>query len=76
MLEYFVNHVGRVFTRDQLLDSVWGDSAFVTPRSVDVYVRRIREKIESDPKDPHYLQTVRGTGYRFVPNQNVASALD
>jgi len=74
MLEYFVNHMGRVFTRDQLLDSVWGDSAFVTPRSVDVYVRRIREKIECDPKDPHYLQTVRGTGYRFVPNRNVASA--
>ena len=56
---------GRVFTRDQLLDSVWRDTAYVTPRSVDVYVRRIREKIEPDPENPHYLKTVRGAGYRF-----------
>jgi two-component system phosphate regulon response regulator PhoB len=56
---------GRVFTRDQLLDSVWRDTAYVTPRSVDVYVRRIREKIEPDPENPRYLKTVRGAGYRF-----------
>ncbi len=65
LLEYFARHCGRVFTRDQLLDSVWRDTAFVTPRSVDVYVRRIREKIESDPENPRYLKTVRGAGYRF-----------
>ena len=65
LLEYFARHVGRVFTRDQLLDSVWRDTAFVTPRSVDVYVRRIREKIEPDPENPRYLKTVRGAGYRF-----------
>ncbi|MBV8475797.1 MAG: response regulator transcription factor [Acidobacteria bacterium] len=65
LLEYFARHTGRVFTRDQLLDSVWRDTAFVTPRSVDVYVRRIREKIEPDPENPRYLKTVRGTGYRF-----------
>jgi len=58
-------HIGRVFTRDQLLDSVWRDTAYVTPRSVDVYVRRIREKIEPDPENPRYLKTVRGAGYRF-----------
>ena len=57
--------LGRVFTRDQLLDSVWRDTAYVTPRSVDVYVRRIREKIEPDPENPRYLKTVRGAGYRF-----------
>jgi DNA-binding response OmpR family regulator len=65
LLEYLARHPGRVFTRDQLLDAVWRDTAFVTPRSVDVYVRRIREKIEADPEDPRYLRTLRGAGYRF-----------
>ena len=65
LLDYFMRHTGRVFTRDQLLDSVWRDTAYVTPRSVDVYVRRIREKIEPDPENPRYLKTVRGAGYRF-----------
>jgi two-component system phosphate regulon response regulator PhoB len=65
LLDYFARHAGRVFTRDQLLDSVWRDTAYVTPRSVDVYVRRIREKIEPDPENPRYLRTVRGAGYRF-----------
>lgn len=65
LLDYFARHAGRVFTRDQLLDAVWRDTAFVTPRSVDVYVRRIREKIEPNPDEPRYLRTVRGAGYRF-----------
>ena len=65
LLDYFARHIGRVFTRDQLLDSVWRDTSYVTPRSVDVYVRRIREKIEADPENPRYLKTVRGAGYRF-----------
>jgi DNA-binding response OmpR family regulator len=65
LLEYLARHPGRVFTRDQLLDAVWRDTAFVTPRSVDVYVRRLREKIERDPEDPRHLRTVRGAGYRF-----------
>ena len=65
LLDYFARHTGRVFTRDQLLDSVWRDTSYVTPRSVDVYVRRIREKIEPDPENPRYLKTVRGAGYRF-----------
>ena len=65
LLDYLARHPGRVFTRDHLLDAVWGDSRFVTPRSVDVYVRRIREKIEQDPENPRFLKTVRGAGYRF-----------
>jgi len=65
LLDYLARHPARVFSRDQLLDAVWGDARFVTPRSVDVYVRRIREKIESDPEDPRYLKTLRGAGYRF-----------
>jgi DNA-binding response OmpR family regulator len=65
LLEYLARHAGRVFTRDQLLDAVWRETAFVTPRSVDVYVRRLREKIERDPETPQLLKTVRGAGYRF-----------
>ena len=65
LLEYLVCHPSRVFTRDQLLDAVWGDARFVTPRSVDVYVGRIREKIEESPETPRYLKTLRGAGYRF-----------
>lgn len=65
LLDWFVRHPGRVFTRDQLLDVVWRDTQYVTPRSVDVYVRRLREKIESDPENPRYIRTVRGAGYRF-----------
>lgn len=65
LLDYLARHPGRVFSRDHLLDAVWGDARFVTPRSVDVYVRRIREKIELDPENPRYLKTMRGAGYRF-----------
>ena len=65
LLEYLARHRGRVFTRDQLLDAVWKEGSFVTPRSIDVFVRRLREKIESDPRHPRYLKTLRGVGYRF-----------
>lgn len=65
LLEYLANHRGRVLTRDQLLDAVWKETPFVTPRSIDVYIRRLREKIESDPHHPQYLKTLRGIGYRF-----------
>jgi two-component system, OmpR family, response regulator len=56
---------GRVFTRDMLLSRMWGDSAYRDPRTIDVHIRHLREKIERDPKDPEYLFTVRGVGYRF-----------
>ena len=65
LLHFLASHPGRVFTRDQILDAVWRDLAFVTPRSVDVYIRRLREKIEQDPEDPQYLKTVRGAGYKY-----------
>ena len=65
LLHYLARHAGRVFTRDQILDAVWKDTAFVSPRSVDVYVRKLRAKIEIDPEEPRYLRTVRGAGYRF-----------
>lgn len=73
LLDYLARHPGRVFSRDHLLDAVWGDARFVTPRSVDVYVRRIREKIESDAESPRYLKTMRGAGYRFeIPKTTAA----
>jgi phosphate regulon transcriptional regulator PhoB len=65
LLYYLASRPNRVFTRDQLLDAVWGTDRFVTPRSVDVYVRRLREKIEADPENPVRLKTVRGAGYLF-----------
>jgi two-component system alkaline phosphatase synthesis response regulator PhoP len=65
LLYFLAARPNRVFTRDQLLDAVWGTERFVTPRSVDVYVRRLREKIESDPQHPAYMKTIRGAGYLF-----------
>jgi len=56
---------GRVFTREMLLTRVWGDSAYRDPRTIDVHIRHLREKLELDAKDPEYLFTVRGVGYRF-----------
>jgi DNA-binding response OmpR family regulator len=56
---------GRVFTREMLLEHIWGDSTYRDPRTVDVHIRHLREKLEADPKEPEYLFTVRGVGYRF-----------
>ena len=61
---------GRVFTRDMLLSRVWGDSAYRDPRTIDVHIRHLREKIEADPKEPEYLFTVRGVGYRFRDDED------
>jgi DNA-binding response OmpR family regulator len=56
---------GRVWTRDMLLTRIWGDSAYRDPRTIDVHIRHLREKLERDAKQPEYLFTVRGVGYRF-----------
>jgi DNA-binding response OmpR family regulator len=56
---------GKVLTRDMLLERVWGDSAYRDPRTIDVHIRHLREKLERDPRSPKYLLTVRGVGYRF-----------
>jgi len=56
---------GRVFTRQALLQSLWGDYAYREPRTIDVHVRHLREKLEPDPAEPEYILTVRGVGYRF-----------
>ena len=70
LLYFLAARPNRVFTRDQLLDAVWGTERFVTPRSVDVYVRRLREKIETDPQHPAFMKTIRGAGYLFETRAN------
>jgi DNA-binding response OmpR family regulator len=56
---------GRVFSRTMLLERLWGDATYRDPRTIDVHIRHLREKIERDPKDPEFLFTVRGVGYHF-----------
>jgi DNA-binding response OmpR family regulator len=65
ILSALAHNPGRVFTREMLLTRIWGDSAFRDPRTIDVHIRHLREKIELDAKEPEYLFTVRGVGYRF-----------
>ena len=63
LLLYLIERRGKVFSRDQLLDAVWKDEAFVEPRTVDVHIRRLRTRIEDDPANPKYVKTRRGIGY-------------
>jgi DNA-binding response OmpR family regulator len=65
ILNALAREPGRVLTRELLLTRIWGDSAYRDPRTIDVHIRHLREKLETDPKDPEYLFTVRGVGYRF-----------
>jgi DNA-binding response OmpR family regulator len=58
---------GRVFTREMLLQALWGGSDYREPRTIDVHVRHLREKLENDPSEPEFILTVRGAGYRFRP---------
>ena len=66
LLKFLAGHPGRVYSRDQLLDHVWGDEAFVEPRTVDVHISRLRAAIEPDKENPKYILTVRGIGYKFT----------
>ena len=65
LLRTLATNPGRVFTRKALLDQLWGGSEFRDPRTIDVHVRHLREKIERDPSEPELIFTVRGAGYRF-----------
>ena len=67
LLSFLAGHPGRVFSRDQLMNRVWGYSSAFDTGTVTVHVRRLREKLESDPSHPRHLETVWGAGYRFVP---------
>jgi DNA-binding response OmpR family regulator len=65
ILSILARNPGRVFSRTMILDRLWGDSSYRDPRTIDVHIRHLREKIERDPKDPEFLFTVRGVGYHF-----------
>ena len=65
LLRTLAQRPGRVFSRQALLEALWGGSEYREPRTIDVHVRHLREKLEHDPREPHYILTVRGVGYRF-----------
>jgi two-component system, OmpR family, alkaline phosphatase synthesis response regulator PhoP len=65
LLEFFITRAGRALTRDSILDGVWGGDVIVTDRSVDRCVTTLRGKIEADPRNPAFIQTIRDIGYRF-----------
>jgi two-component system response regulator ResD len=67
LLLHFMRHPGQVFSRDQLMDAVWQYSFYTDTSTVTVHVRRLRSKIEKEPSNPRWLQTVWGVGYRFQP---------
>ncbi len=67
LLWTMARHPRQVFSRDQLLDHVWGLTEYIDPSTVTVHIRRLREKIEADPASPRYILTVWGVGYRFEP---------
>ena len=67
LLEFLMSRIGIVFSREQLLNAVWGQDRAVTDRTVDVYVLRLRQKIERDPTNPRLIHSVRGFGYSFEP---------
>jgi two-component system, OmpR family, response regulator RegX3 len=66
LLAFLVEHAGRVLTRGQLIDEIWGSDYVGDTKTLDVHIRRLRTRVEDDPKDPRRIQTVRGVGYRFA----------
>lgn len=66
LLQFLTRRPGRVYSREQLLEQVWGDETFVEPRTVDVHISRLRAAIEKDKEHPRYILTVRGLGYKFA----------
>ncbi|MGA2146629.1 MAG: response regulator transcription factor [Bryobacteraceae bacterium] len=74
LLEFLMQRPGVVFSREQLLNSVWGQDRAITDRAVDVYVLRLRQKIEEDPAAPVLIHSIRGFGYTFEPRRAMAAA--
>src|SRR5664280_1920204 len=73
LLEFMMNRPGVVFSREQLLNAVWGQDRAITDRAVDVYVLRLRQKVEKDPAAPILIHSVRGFGYTFEPRRAMAA---
>jgi DNA-binding response OmpR family regulator len=65
LLRALASHPGRVYSRRMLLEALWGGADYREPRTIDVHVRHLREKLEPEPAEPEYILTVRGVGYRF-----------
>jgi len=74
LLEFLMSKPGMVLTRSQLLDGVWGPGQAITDRAVDVYVLRLRQKLETDPASPRFIHSVRGFGYSFEPREAAAAS--
>jgi DNA-binding response OmpR family regulator len=72
LLEALMTNAGRAMSRDELLENVWGKEWIGDPRTLDVHIRWLRLKVEDDPASPHYIQTVRGYGYRFAGPEELA----
>ena len=68
LLEILIRNKGKILTRDTLLDKIWGYEYIGETRTVDVHIRYLRKKIEADDKNPKFIETIRGVGYRFNPN--------
>lgn len=66
LLQFLASHPGRVYSRDALMEFVWGEDRVVDPRSIDSLISRLRRKLETDPAHPRYVQTIWGAGYRFA----------
>ena len=73
LLRYFIRNEGKVLSRSQILENVWGEPNEITTRSIDNFVMRLRRLIEANPSEPQHLLSIRGTGYRFVANAENAS---
>ncbi len=69
LLEFLMTRIGVVFSREQLLNAVWGQDRAITDRTVDVYILRLRQKVEADPANPRLIHSVRGFGYTFEPRE-------
>lgn len=70
ILKHLVTHRGKVVSRDDLLDHVWGDEVIVSPRTIDTHVGNLRKKIEADPTQPKWIKSIRGTGYMFPAHES------
>src|SRR6266436_9437806 len=73
LLEFLMSRPGVVFSREQLLNAVWGQDRAITDRAVDVYVLRLRQKVEKDPTSPVLIHSIRGFGYTFEPRRSMAA---
>jgi DNA-binding response OmpR family regulator len=67
LLRFLIRNKGRVLSRDQILNKVWGYDYYGTPRTIDNFIQKLRQKVENDAQRPDHIQTVRGIGYKFVP---------